>query len=120
MDFTVTVHMLDDRWPRVFDTAPVIAAPTILKRICLKDAASGHPLEEGCRTAGIEWVGHEYPRRVGIDIDSGLDVGGEIRFGSSRAEGRAEDCAGNDSSPSNIKSRVGDLRTRCARPGPVE
>ena len=88
--------------------------------IFLNGTAPGHLFDEGRRPIGIELVGHEYPRRIGIGFDNGFDVGSTIRFGSRRAERLADDCAGNDGSPSNTMSRVGDLLTRCARSGLVE
>ena len=64
--------------------------------IFLNAATPGHLFDESGRAVGIELIGHEYPRRVRIGIKGGCDVGGEICFGSRRADRRADDFAGND------------------------
>ncbi len=45
---------------------------------------------------GIELIGHEYPGRVRIGLDSRFKVGGEIRRSPRPPERRAEDFSGDD------------------------
>ena len=58
--------------------------------------ASGNQFDERCRAVRIELVGDEDPTRIGIGLDSGLDMRGKIGLGSRRPERRADNFAGGD------------------------
>ena len=58
--------------------------------------AARNKLDERCRAVRVELVGDEDPTRVGIGLDSRLDMRGEIGLGSRRPERRADNFAGSD------------------------
>ena len=65
-------------------------------QVLLEPAALGDPFNEGCREVGIEWVGHEDLSCVGICLDSGREVSGEVRLGARRPKGGTDDFADHD------------------------